>query len=343
MMNHTFKKHTLIFCLIFHWGASLVGCQDSNKPAEPAKPAEQKISLQLQWVSQAQFAGYYVALEKGWYRKEGIDLNIKPGGPDIIPIDLVTSGTRDFGTALLSDLAVAIQKGKPVVSIGQIQQANGLLLIARKSSGIKDPKDFKGKRVGIWFQGFEAQFNALLAKMKIPDEELKIVSQGWSMEPFLKGDLDVASAMIYNEYHILLESGIKPEALIIIDYGSYGLGFPGDTLFTSRKMAEENPDLCLRMLRASLKGWQYAIEHPEEAVDIVLKYDASRIQKRDHQLVMMQEVAKLVQMPGRILGKTDPEAVSKMVETLRQTGILEKSLKPDDIYTNAFFMKTTQK
>ena len=341
-MNHTLKKHTLILCLIFLWAASLVGCEDSKKPPEPAKPEEQKVSLQLQWVPQAQFAGYYVALEKGWYRDEGIDLTIEPGGPDIIAIDLVTSGTRDFGTALLSDLAVAIQNGKPVVSIGQIQQTNGLLLIARKSSGIKEPSDFKGKRVGIWFQGFEAQFNALLAKQKISDRDLKIISQGWSMEPFLKGDLDVASAMIYNEYHTVLESGIKPEALNIIDYGTYGLDFPGDTLFTSRKVAKEDPDLCLKMLRVSLKGWQYTIEHPEEAVDIVLKYDKSGIQKRDHQLVMMQEIAKLVQRTGKTLGKTDSEAVSRMVETLRQSGIFKEKISPELIYTNEFFIKINQ-
>ena len=342
-MSNTRMKHALSIFLILCFGLSLLACSEGSKPAEPAKPAAQKVTLQLQWVTQAQFAGYYVALEKGWYREEGIDLTIKPGGPDIIPIDLVASGTRDFGTALLSDLTVMIQKGQTVVSIGQIQQANGLLLIAKKSSGIKNPKDFKGKRVGLWFQGFEAQFNALLAKLKISERDIKIVPQGWSMEPFLKGELDVASAMIYNEYHVVLESGIKPEALNIIDYGSYGLDFPGDTLFTSRKLVKENPDLCLRMLRASLKGWQYAIEHPEDAVDIVLKYDTSGVQKRDHQLVMMQEIAKLVQVQGKPLGKTDPDAVSRMVETLRQTGILKESVRPEDIYTNEFFMKTSQK
>jgi len=337
------EKHCFVFLMILCILLSLGACSEGGKPTGPAKPVAQKVSLQLQWVTQAQFAGYYVALEKGWYREEGIDLTIKPGGPDIIPVDLVTSGTRDFGTAMLSDLAVEIQKGKSILSIGQIQQNNGLMLIAKKSSGIKTPKDLKGKRVGIWFQGFEAQFNALLAKLKISDRSIKIVPQGWSMDPFLKGELDAASAMIYNEYHVVLDSGIKAEALNIIDYGSYGLDFPGDTLFASLKMVKENPDLCLRMLRASLKGWQHAIEHPEEAVDIVLKYDTSGAQKRDHQLVMMREIAKLVQAPGKLLGETDSDAVSRMVGTLRQNGILKESVQPENIYTNEFFMKATQK
>ena len=334
------KNAILFFLLVFCLELFLSGCSEESKPPKETKPTENKVSLQLQWVTQAQFAGYYVALDKGWYKDEGIELTINPGGPDIIPIDLLASGSRDFGTAMLSDLAVAIQKGQPVVSIAQIQQANGLLLIAKKSSGIEEPRDFIGKRIGIWFQGFEAQFNALLAKEDIPNQDVKIVSQGWSMRPFLKGDLDVASAMIYNEYHVVLESGLSPDNLNIIDYRSYGLDFPGDTLFTSRKMVEQNSDLCRRMLRVSLKGWQYAVGHPEEAVDIVLKFDDSGTQKRTHQLVMMREIAKLVQKQGHTLGKTDHDAVVKMLEVLRQFGILEKEIRAEDIYNADLLTKS---
>lgn len=335
-------KHSLkVFCLVFCFGAFLIACSEEKKAPEPAKPSVQHTSLQLQWVTQAQFAGYYVALEKGWYRDEGIELDIYPGGPDIIPIDLVSTGTRDFGTIMLSDLSVAIEKGQQVISIGQIQQANGLLLIAKAASGIKEPKDFVGKRIGIWYQGFEAQFNAMLTKERVPSEGIKIIPQGWSMDPFLKGDLDVASAMVYNEYHVVLESGIKPDELNVIDYRSYGLDFPGDTLFTSRKLLKDNPDLCTRMLRASLKGWQYAVKHPEEAVDIVLKYDTSGIQKKEHQLVMMQEIAKLVQLPDRPIGQTDPDAVSRMIETLRQYNVLKGTVRPEDIYQSDIILKNT--
>lgn len=342
-MWKNFKKiFKFCFLLVFS-SAFIVACSDEGKSSKQAVPAVQRISLQLQWVTQAQFAGYYVALEKGWYKEEGIELDIKPGGPDIIPVELVSSGTRDFGTSMLSDLAVEIQKGKPVVSIGQIQQTNGLVLIAKKSSKIKEPRDFTGKRVGIWLQGFEAQFNAMLAKNNVSNRNIKIISQGWSMDPFLKGELDVASAMIYNEYHVVLESGIKPGDLNIIDYHSYGLDFPGDTLFTTRKLLKENPDLCLRMLRASLKGWQYAMEHPEEAVDIVLKFDKSGTQKRDHQLVMMREIIKLVHAPGKQLGQTDPGAVSRMVEALHKHGILKEGLRPEDIYQGDILLKSTSK
>ncbi len=313
----------------------ILGC--STKAPEPNTHPLESVSLQLQWVTQAQFAGYYVALDKGWYREEGIDLTIIPGGPDLIPAELVSTGTRDFGTTLLADLSVAIQRGRPITSIGQIQQKNGLILIADKSSGIENPQDFIGHSVGVWLGSWEAQFNALMAREGIAPEDFELVSQGWSMDPFLKGELDVASAMIYNEYHVVLENGVNPAELNIIDYADYGMDFPGDVLFTSRQTAEQRPDLCVRMVRASLKGWQYAIDHPDEAADIVLKYDESGIQTREHQISMMDEISKLVAVSGHPVGHTDRAAVKRMVDTLLHYGVLSEAVRPEDVFTNDFW------
>jgi NitT/TauT family transport system substrate-binding protein len=324
---------SLTICLI--GVAVLVGC--STEPAEPTLPPLEPVSLQLQWVTQAQFAGYYVALDKGWYREEGIDLTIEPGGPDLVPAELVAAGTRDFGTTLLADLSVSVQRDRPIISIGQIQQKNGLILITDKSSGIEKPQGFIGHSVGVWLGSWEAQFNALMAKEGITSDNFELVAQGWSMDPFLAGELDVASAMIYNEYHVVLESGINPEELNIIDYADYGLDFPGDVLFTSRQMAERRPDLCVRMLRASLRGWQHAIDHPEEAADIVLKYDESGIQTREHQISMMDEISKLVVVSGHPVGHTDRAAVKRTVDTLFRYGILSAAVKPEDVFTNDFW------
>lgn len=306
-------------------------------PATPATPALKPVTLQLQWVTQAQFAGYYVALDKGWYREEGIDLTIKPGGPDILSGDAVASGSAQFGTSLLADIIVAIQQGRSLISIGQIQQTNGLVLLAKKNSGIQQPQDFAGKHVGVWLGNWEAQFNALMAKEELAPEDYTLVAQGYNMDPFLKGELDVASAMIYNEYHSVLESGVKAEDLNIIDYADYGLDFPGDTLFTTRQMAEKDPQLATAMLRASLRGWQYAVEHPEEAADIVLKYDKSGVQTREHQLTMMREIAKLVQLGVREIGYTDRTDVQRTLDTLLQYDVLSQAVKSEDVYTNAFW------
>ena len=319
----------LVICI-----ALVLACGPEPTPTEPPMEA---VSLQLQWVTQAQFAGYYVALDKGWYAEEGIDLTINPGGPDLVPLDLVAAGTHDFGTVLLADLIVAVQGGKPLVSIAQIQQTNGLLLLAYKSSGIEGPADFVGKRVGVWLGGWETQFNALMAREGLTDRDFALVSQGFSMDPFLDGSLDVASAMIYNEYHVVLESGVPAQDLNIIDYADYGLDFPGDTLFTSSRLAGESPDLCVRMLRASLRGWEYAVQHPEEAADIVLKYDESGVQTRDHQLSMMQEIAKLVSFPLRPIGFTDRDDVRRTIDTLLSYDVLSGAVQPEDVFTNDFW------
>jgi len=324
------------------WNRSLLGIMlfaisisaCATTATAPTSPPLEPVTLQLQWVTQAQFAGYYVALDKGWYREEGIDLTIEPGGPDLVPVDLVAAGTRDFGTSLLGDLIVAVQNGTPVVSIAQIQQINGLLLIAKAESGVKEPADLVGKRVGVWLGGWETQFNALIAKEKIAPQDFELVSQGFSMDPFINGELDVASAMIYNEYYVVLESGIKPEELSVIDYADYGLDFPGDTLFTSRELVEQNPDLAIRMLRASLRGWQYAIENPAETVEIVLKYDETGMQTREHQLSMMNEISKLVLLPVRPLGFTDQNDVRRTIDTLLIHGILGGPIQPQDVYDN---------
>jgi NitT/TauT family transport system substrate-binding protein len=326
------KKCYVLGCIFI----LLITACTGGTPIPTEKPLD-KVSLQLQWVTQAQFAGYYVALDKGWYREDGIDLTIVPGAPDVIAVDMVVSGTRDFGTSLLADLTIAIRSGKSVKSLAQIQQKNGLLLVTKKELGINGPKDFVNHRVGVWLGSWDTQFRALIAQANVSTDDFQLVSQGYSMDPFLNGELDVASAMIYNEYHVVLESGVNPDDLVIIDYADYGLGFPGDTLFTTNQMIQDNPDLCQRMVRASLRGWQYAIEHPEEAVEIVLKYDDTGMQTQEHQLSMMEEIAKLVNTEGHELGKTDEVDVNRMLDTLLEYGVLDGKVNPQDVYTNQFW------
>ncbi len=192
--------------------------------------------------------------------------------------------------------------------------------------------------MGSW----EAQFWALMAQSGIARTDFNLVAQGFGMAPFLKQELEVASAMVYNEYQTVIEEGIPASDLNIIDYADYGLGFPGDTLFTSRTLVENNPDLCARFVKASLRGWQYAINHPKEAVEIVMKFDGTGIQKRPHQLAMMQEIAKLVQVGSQPLGKTDEAAVQLTIDNLLKYGVLSSAINAKDVYTNQFWVAVQQ-
>ncbi len=321
----------------------LSACNNNGGAPEDQVTTPTAVTLNLQWLPQAQFAGYYVALDKGWYAEEGIDLTIRPGGPDISAIDAVRTGSAQFGTSLLADIIVLGQQSQDLVSIAQIQQSNGLLLIAKKDSGIATPADFANHTVGVWLGNWEAQFDALLAKEGIDPNSFTLVSQGFSMDSFINGELDVASAMVYNEYYVVLESGYKPEDINIIDYADYGLDFPGDTLFTSKKMIEDNPDLCLRMVRASLCGWQYAIENPQEAVDIVMKYDESGSLTREHQVSMMNEIIKIVQSDLIQVGYTDRNDVRRTIDTLYSYNVLDTQVNPDLFFNNTFWEQAQTK
>ena len=143
--------------------------------------------------------------------------------------------------------------------------------------------------------------------------------------------------MIYNEYHVVLNNGFTPSEINIIDYANYGLGFPGDVLMTNKKLIEENPDLVTRMVRASLRGWQYAIDNPEEAVDIVLKYDQPGILTREHQISMMNEITKLVRQTIRPLGFTNLDDVRRTIDTLWSYGVIDSQINPENVFTNEFW------
>lgn len=331
-------KNRLIFLLLVTAFLFIFsGCQDSEEKKTATKDQNKvPVSLQLQWVTQTQFAGFYVALEKGWYLEEGMDVIIYQGGPDAVPVELVTGGSRDFGTNLLPDLIVSIDQGKEIVAISQIQQANGLRLLTRMDSGIKSPKDFVGKKVGVWLGSWEIQFSALLASAGVDPKDVDIVSQGWSMGPFVKGELDVASAMIYNEYYKVIEAGVRQEDLYVFDYQDYQLDFPGDALFTSLRMVHENPELCRKMVRASLRGWKYAFAYPEEAVNIVLKHDKSGIQSFDHQLKMLTEMQLMRKRDEVEFGAFNTDRIELMIGLLLDYHIMNEPVALEEIFTSEF-------
>jgi NitT/TauT family transport system substrate-binding protein len=316
--------------------------QPTTAPAAAAKPsgAPDKVKLQLKWVPQAQFAGYYVAQDKGFYKDENLDVTILPGGPDIVSEQQVANGQADFGIDWVASFLAFRDKGLPLIDVAQIYQSSGLLLVSRKSANITRPEDLKGRSVGVWFGGNEFEFLALMDKLQYdPDKDLNVIKQGFTMDPFLAGQMDAASAMTYNEYQVVLESGVKPEDLNVIDYNKEGVGMLEDNLFTSETMVATKKDVVQRFVRASVKGWKAALEDQKFAVDTIMKYAEKGSTTADHQTRMMAEVAKLVVPSGwsnEKIGVMDDSRFKTTADIALKFHVISKPADPAKSFTNDF-------
>ncbi len=271
--------------------------------AAAATGAMTKVKLQLKWLHQAQFAGYYVAADKGYYKDMGLDVELLPGGPDVVPSQKVLTGAADIGVDWVGSLLANRDKGQPLVDIAQFYQSSGMMLIAKKSSGIKTVADLKGRKVGVWTGGNEFEFRAALDKYKLDNsidnnKDMTVIKQGFEMDSFLNGQLEAAHAMTYNEYQVVLEAGIKPEDLNIISYNAEGVGMLEDHLFVTEDTLKAKKDVLAKFLAASQKGWQDAVKDQNYAVDAVMKRADKATTSRDHQVRMIAEVAKLVAPDG---------------------------------------------
>ncbi|MDJ0859787.1 MAG: ABC transporter substrate-binding protein [Dinoroseobacter sp.] len=282
--------------------------------------AADEVTLQLKWVTQAQFAGYYVALEKGFYGEEDLDVTIKPGGPDIAPEQVIAAGGADVITTWMAAGLAARERGVPLVNIAQPFKTGGLQVNCLKSTGIASPDDFPGRTMGVWFFGNEFPFYAWMASLGIEtdgaDENgVTVLKQAFSADPLIQGQADCISTMTYNEYRQILQAGISADDLVTFNYLEMGFGMLEDGLY----VLEENladpafEDKMVRFVRASMKGWKYAEENPEEAAEIVLEFDETGAQTLDHQIYMMGEVAKLTAGTN---GALDPADYEQTVKTL---------------------------
>ncbi|MGA2478785.1 MAG: ABC transporter substrate-binding protein, partial [Spirochaetia bacterium] len=225
-----------------------------------------KVTLQLKWLPQSQFMGYYVAAAKGYYQKAGIQIEILPGGSDIIPEQQVYNGVADIGVTWVSSLLKYQEKGWGFVEVAQLFQKSALLLVSKSSSGIHTAKDLAGKKVGSWFGGNEYELYALIESAGLDREkDLKLVQQDYTMNQLIKGDIDAASAMIYNEYGLLLEAGLDKSSLNVIDMNDAKAAMLEDCLFVNSKWLATHQDLLVRFLKASIQGWADACKDPEAA------------------------------------------------------------------------------
>jgi NitT/TauT family transport system substrate-binding protein len=259
--------------------------------------AADKVTLQLKWVTQAQFAGYYVAKDKGFYEEEGLDVEIKPGGPDIAPEQVIAGGGADVIVTWMAAGLVAREKGVPLVNIAQPFKKAGMQLVCPADGPIKTEADFKGHTLGVWFFGNEYPFYAWMSKLGLSTEGgpdgVTVLKQSFDVQPLIQKQADCISVMTYNEYWQLIDAGYKPEDLIVFNYTAMGVDLLEDGLYVLEDKLKDPAfeDKMVRFVRASMKGWKYATENSDEAAGIVVENGG---QDENHQKRMMGEVAKLI-------------------------------------------------
>ena len=283
----------------------------------------QEVTLQLKWVTQAQFAGYYVAKDKGFYEEEGLDVTIKAGGPDIAPVQVLVGGGADVVIDWMPSALAAREKGVPLVNIAQPFKSSGMMLTCRKDSGIETPADFPGNTLGVWFFGNEYPFLSWMSQLGIStdggEDGVEVLKQGFNVDPILQGQAACVSTMTYNEYWQIIDAGLTPDDLVTFKYEDEGVATLEDGLYVleDRLADPEFQDEMVRFVRASMKGWKWAEENPDAAAEIVLENDETGAQTIEHQRRMMGEIAKLTAGSD---GSLDEADFQRTVDTLLAGG-----------------------
>ena len=328
-----------------HVAWSLMGAAALFAAADAS--AADKVTLQLKWVAQAQFAGYYVAKEKGYYKDEGLDVTIKPGGPDVAPEQVLAGGGADVVVDWMPAALAAREKGEPMVNIAQPFKHSGLELTCRADTGIKTPADLKNHTLGVWFYGNEYPFLNWMGKLGYKTDGsaggVKVLKQGFNVDPLLQKQADCISTMTYNEYWQVIDAGYKPEQLVVFKYEDQGVATLEDGLYVLEPKLKDPAfvDKMARFVRASMKGWADARANPKDAVKFVLDNDATGAQTEHHQTQMQSEINKLTEGSD---GKLDVADYDRTVKTLLTGGsdpVISKT--PEGAYTTAITDKAIGK
>lgn len=280
--------------------------------------AADDLTLQLKWVTQAQFAGYYVAQDKGFYEEEGLNVTIKPGGPDIAPAQVIAGGGADVIIDWMPSALASREKGVALVNIAQPFKRSGMMLTCRKDAGVNSPDDFPDKTLGVWFFGNEYPFLSWMSKLGLATDGsaggVTVLKQGFNVDPILQKQADCVSTMTYNEYWQIIDAGLTPDELAVFPYEEQGVATLEDGLYVLEKNLADAAfaDKVARFVRASMKGWTWAADNNDAAADIVLENDETGAQTEMHQRRMMGEISKLTAGGGKL----DEADYQRTVDTL---------------------------
>ncbi len=296
--------------------------------------AADALTLQLKWVTQAQFAGYLVAEAKGFYDEEDLDITILPGGPNIAPEQVIAGGGADIIVTWMAAGMAARESGVPLVNIAQPYKRSGLMMICPTETGITSEADFPGHTLGVWFFGNEYPFFAWMNKLGLATDGseggVTVLQQSFDVQPMIQGQADCISVMTYNEYGQALDAGYGPDNLTIFNYTEMGNDLLEDGLYVLEDSLNDpaKVDAYTRFVKASMKGWAYALENPEEAAEIVVEADETGAAEYDHQFYMVSEVSKLVDADDAAL---DMATYERTVQALLDQDIIKAT--PEGAYT----------
>ncbi|MDB5227817.1 MAG: putative transporter, substrate-binding protein [Bacteroidota bacterium] len=277
-------KYLLV--LLIPIGMFLSGCNSCSKPKDTT------INLRLQWIPQTQFAGYIVAKQKGFYEAEGLKVNLNPAGPDLKPQVTVANGSDQIGIGVPNQVISARTNGVPLVTIAQIFQDSPNRYVLKSQNKIDSLKQLKGKKIGLWLGGDEAEFVSMLKTANMTLNDVTVVAQEYSVAPFLQDQYVLSMVTVYNELNLIQKEGYQGDRLQILSPKDYHSAILGDMIFTTDKYIKDNPGTVQKFLTASIKGWKYCIDHPEEALDIVMKYNPEL--NRDEQKYMLTACIGLI-------------------------------------------------
>jgi NitT/TauT family transport system substrate-binding protein len=286
--------------------------------------AQDRVTLQLKWVTQAQFAGYYVAQARGFYRQANLDVRINPGGPDIAPPQIIAGNRADVIVEWMPAALASRERGVPLVNIAQPFKRSGLQLTCRAETGIRTPQDLRGRTLGVWFSGNEYPFLAWMSRLGYrtdgTPQGVRVLRQGFNVDPLLQRQADCVSTMSYNEYWQVIDGGFRPDQLVVFSYEEQGVATLEDGLYVLENRLTDAAFVArmARFVRASMQGWDWARQNPDQAAQIVLDNDTTGAQTIAHQRRMMGEIAKLLDAQGG--GRLAQADYDRTVQTLLSSG-----------------------
>jgi ABC-type nitrate/sulfonate/bicarbonate transport system substrate-binding protein len=316
-------SQVLILALLL---ALLAACAPQQAEVPP-----DEVTVKLKWVHQAQFAGMYVAAEKGFYEEQDLKVNLVPFTFEEPTMEAVVEGQATFGVKSASEIIQARAEGLPVKAFAVIYKDSPLCMYSLKESGITKPQDLVGKTVGLKPGQITIAYLIMLKRLGLDRDKIAEVQIGYGVEELISGTTDVSTGFSINEPHQAIEAGYDVNIMLFADYG---VRVYDDVLFATEDTIDNRPELVERFLRATIEGWQYAIQNEEEAVGIVLEYATDRT--RSHEAYMLRQSIPLIHTGGSPIGWMEMDRWQHTHDIVLESGAIDKAIHADEAFTTQF-------